>query len=121
MGKRRRTSDRQQEQHYKYSGILLPPLPPIPFLTILRLTRRSKLQYKAGWQGNVQRLFSKFPTDEDRELVADFILTCMHQENIAIKTKRVYISSLVSLSKYFDYKKSFNEMTAKDIASRLPG
>ena len=43
----------------------------------------------------------------------------MHQENIAIKTKRVYISSLASLSKYFDYKKSFNEMTAKDIADYL--
>lgn len=83
------------------------------------IDRKVKAAVQGGLQGNVQRLFSKFPTDEDRELVADFILTCMHQENIAIKTKRVYISSLASLSKYFRYKKSFNEMTAKDIADYL--
>ena len=83
------------------------------------IDRKVKAAVQGGLQGNVQRLFCKFPTDEDRELVADFILTCMHQENIAIKTKRVYISSLASLSKYFDYKKSFNEMTAKDIADYL--
>jgi integrase/recombinase XerD len=85
------------------------------------IDKKVKAAVQGGLQGNVQRLFSKFPTDEDRELVADFILTCMHQENIAIKTKRVYISSLASLSKYFDYKKSFNEMTAKDIAEDYLG
>jgi integrase/recombinase XerD len=85
------------------------------------IDKKVKAAVQGGLQGNVQRLFSKFPTDEDRELVADFILTCMHQENIAIKTKRVYISSLASLSKYFDYKKSFNEMTAKDIAADYLG
>jgi integrase/recombinase XerD len=83
------------------------------------IDRKVKAAVQGGLQANVQRLFSKFPTDEDRELVADFILACMHQENIAIKTKRGYISSLASLSKYFDYKKSFNEMTAKDIADYL--
>jgi hypothetical protein len=51
------------------------------------IDRKVKAAVQGGLQANVQRLFSKFPTDEDRELVADFILACMHQENIAIKIK----------------------------------
>ena len=50
-----------------------------------------------------KRLFLKFP-EEDKEIVADFVLTCMHQEKVAIRTKEVYIAGLAYLSKYFDYK-----------------
>ena len=77
---------------------------------------------KAAVQGlhpSIQRLLFKFPTEEDKELVADFVLTCIHQENVAIKTKQVYISSLAYLSKFFDYKKPFKETTGKDIAEYL--
>ncbi|MDQ3999096.1 MAG: hypothetical protein M3208_02635 [Thermoproteota archaeon] len=64
-------------------------------------------------------MFFKFPTEEDKELVADFVLTCMHQENVAIRTKLVYISSLAQPSKYFDYKKPLKGMTGKEIAEYL--
>ena len=43
----------------------------------------------------------------------------MRQENIATKTKRVYIISLVYLSRYFDHKKSFKDLTDKDLADYL--
>lgn len=36
------------------------------------IDRKVKAAVQGGLQGNVQRLFSKFPTDEDRELVADY-------------------------------------------------
>jgi hypothetical protein len=43
----------------------------------------------------------------------------MHQQRIAIKTKRVYITRLAYLSKHFGYKKSFKEITAQDLAGYL--
>jgi hypothetical protein len=70
-------------------------------------------------QRNAQKLFLKFPTEEDKEIVADFVLTCMHQKKVAIRTKEVYIAGLAYLSKYFDYKKPFQEMTGKDVAAYL--
>jgi hypothetical protein len=35
-----------------------------------------------------QRLFLELPRDEDRQLVADFIIDSYHEKNIAVKTKR---------------------------------
>jgi hypothetical protein len=34
----------------------------------------------------------ELPTDQDKEVIADFLLTCMHQENIALTTKRTYLA-----------------------------
>jgi hypothetical protein len=42
-----------------------------------------------GLQATIKRMVSRFPTDQDKELVADFLLACMQQENIAIKSKSV--------------------------------
>jgi hypothetical protein len=53
---------------------------------------------------SIQRLFLEFPTDKDRELVADFLLACIHQENIALATKEAYLKSLFYLSEHFDHK-----------------
>jgi site-specific recombinase XerD len=61
----------------------------------------------------------ELPTDEDRELVADFLLACMHQENIALTTKWTYLANLVYFSRYFDNKKSFKDMTDKDVVDYL--
>jgi hypothetical protein len=36
----------------------------------------------------IQKIFLEFPTDKDKELVADFLLDCVRQENIAVGTKR---------------------------------
>jgi hypothetical protein len=46
-----------------------------------------------GLQKSVQNYFLEFPTERDKELVADFLITCSQQENIAIKTKRVNLES----------------------------
>ena len=69
---------------------------------------------------SIQRLFLEFPTDKDKEMVADFLLACIHQENIALATKEAYLKSLFYLSEHFDHKKSFKEdMTDRDIADYL--
>lgn len=70
---------------------------------------------------SLQRLFLEFPTDEDKELVADYLLTCMHQENITLSTKKVYLLTLFYLSRHFNHKKSFKEMmmSSNDITDYL--
>jgi hypothetical protein len=72
-----------------------------------------------GLQPNVKRLFLKFPSETDKELVADFLLVCQRQENIALATKRMYLLNLAYLSKHFNYQKSFKDITAKDITNFL--
>lgn len=54
----------------------------------------------AGLQKSIQNYFFEFPTDRDKEIVADFILTCSQQENIVIKTKRIYLVALAFLSRF---------------------
>lgn len=43
----------------------------------------------------------------------------MHQENMAIKTKHVYITGTVFVSMYFDHKKSLNDLIDKDLSDYL--
>lgn len=64
-----------------------------------------------------QWLLLELPTDKDRELVADFIIDSYHEQNITVATKQVYIHSLVYLSRYLRYEKSFQDMTANDVVS----
>ena len=53
-------------------------------------------------------------------MVADFLLACIHQENIALATKEAYLKSLFYLSEHLDHKKSFKEdMTDRDITDYL--
>jgi integrase len=68
---------------------------------------------------HVQNLFLDFPTEHDKELVADYLLTCIKQENIFPNTKRIYLIALNYLSKHLQHKKSFESMTAKDLTSYL--
>jgi hypothetical protein len=42
----------------------------------------------AGLQKSIQNYFLDFPTERDKEVVADFMLACSQQENVAIKPKR---------------------------------
>jgi Phage integrase, N-terminal SAM-like domain len=73
----------------------------------------------AGLQGTVKNKFKLFPTDKDKELVADFLQACLRQENITVSTKKVYILGLNYLSKHFSYRKSFIDITAQDISNYL--
>ena len=57
-------------------------------------------------------------SDEDRELIADFILDYPNDNNgiaLANSTKKGYISNLVYLSRYLEHKKCFREMDNQDI------
>jgi hypothetical protein len=44
-----------------------------------------------GLQKSVQNYFMEFPTERDKELVAEFLIACSQQENVAVKTRRVSI------------------------------
>jgi hypothetical protein len=57
-----------------------------------------------------QRLFLELPTDHAKELVADFIIHSYHERNITLNTKRVYVATLVYLSRALNHKKAFEEM-----------
>lgn len=69
----------------------------------------------------IRDLFLEFPTDRDKELVADFIIACDRQENIAISTKRAYLVELARLSKSKSksVKKPLESMVAKDLTEYL--
>jgi integrase len=78
-------------------------------------------QASSGLQGTIQRLFLRLPTEEDKELLADFILDSLQKQSVKTRTRRVYITALVYLSKYHKYKKSFKQMSDKDIAAFVDG
>jgi Phage integrase, N-terminal SAM-like domain len=73
----------------------------------------------AGLQPSIQKLFLEFPSERDKELVGDFILAGMKQENIAVATKRIYLMALAYLSRYYENKISFEAMTAHDLSNYL--
>ena len=39
-----------------------------------------------GLQKSIQNYFMEFTTERDKELVADFLISCSQQENVAIKS-----------------------------------
>ena len=74
----------------------------------------------AGIKPSVQWRLMELPRPEDKELIADFILNWSNDSggsNLMMRpnTKRAYIDSLVYLSRHFNHKKSFKEMTRQDI------
>jgi hypothetical protein len=82
----------------------------------------SAINYKiklavTGLQKGVQNLFLEFPIEHDKELVADFVLAGVQQENVTIATKRTYIIALAYLSRYV--KKTFDTMTSSDLTTYL--
>ena len=84
----------------------------------LALDRKIKLACQ-GLLPNAQWTLMELPRDEDKELIADFILNYANESNdgmpMSPNTKRSYIDALVYLSRYHKHKKSFKEMTKEDI------
>jgi integrase len=76
-----------------------------------------KLAVKGLWQPSIQKLFLEFQSDQDKELVADFILACVQEENIAVGTKRAYLIALARLASHV--KKHFDVMTSQDLKTYL--
>jgi hypothetical protein len=66
-----------------------------------------------------QWLLMELPRDEDKELIADFILDYPNDRGnghmMRPNTKKNYIDSLVYLSRHHKHKKSFKDMTRHDI------
>lgn len=56
--------------------------------------------------------------EADKELVADFINDCVRQDQIKPTTRRAYIHSLISFSRYHSHK-AFREMTRLDVNAYL--
>jgi len=61
----------------------------------------------------------EFPTERDKELVADFLITCRQQENVAVKTRRVYLIALTYLCRFMGRNKSFDAITSKELSAFL--
>lgn len=84
----------------------------------LALDRKIKLACQ-GLMPNAQWTLMELPRDEDKELIADFILNYANESNdgmpMAPNTKRSYIDALVYLARHHGHKKSFNQMTKEDI------
>jgi|SRR5919109_30764 hypothetical protein len=72
-----------------------------------------------GLQKSIQNYFLEFPTENDKESVADFILSCSQQENVAVKTKCVYLIALTYLSRFLNNEKSFDAITDKELSAFL--
>lgn len=71
-------------------------------------------------QPSVQNLFLEFPTDHDKELVADFITDCVKRENIKTGTRRAYLVAFARLyntnvTSHHVKGKSLEAITAKDL------
>jgi hypothetical protein len=76
----------------------------------------------AGLRPFVKRYFFEFASDHDKELVADFVLSCVRQENITSNTRRAYIVAIATMARYFfkgEKKKDISAITNKDLAGYL--
>jgi hypothetical protein len=76
----------------------------------------------AGLRPFVKRYFFEFASDRDKELVADFVLSCFRQENITSNTRRAYIVAVATMARYFfkgEKKKDISAITSKDLAGYL--
>jgi integrase len=78
-----------------------------------------KLAVVGLWQPSIQNLFLEFPTDRDKELVADFIVDCVNKENIRTGTRRAYLVALARLCTHVKQYKSLEAITAKDLSAYL--
>ena len=54
----------------------------------------------AGLPKSIANLFLEFSTDHDKKLVADFLDSCLKQENISVNTKRVYLVALAYFARW---------------------
>lgn len=72
-------------------------------LDLLQQQSKKKIKQACSIGGDIppsiQRRFLELPRDEDRVLIADFIIDCYNHQNITPSTKQVYIANLVYLSR----------------------
>jgi hypothetical protein len=100
----------KDQKHYK----------PIQEFTTNNLALDRKIKEACiGLRPCTQHLLMELPTDEDRELIADYIIEWANTYGngimMSVNTKIGYITSLVYLSRYVGHKKSFKQMTREDI------
>jgi hypothetical protein len=70
-----------------------------------------------GLPRSIANLFLEFPTDYNKELVANFLDSCSKQENISLNTKRVYLIALGYLAR--EVKKPLELVTSSDLKTYL--
>jgi hypothetical protein len=70
-----------------------------------------------GLPRSIANLFLEFPTDHNKEVVANFLDSCIKQENISLNTKRIYLVALA----YFvrEVKKPLELVTSTDLKTYL--
>jgi integrase len=72
-----------------------------------------------GLKPSTQHLLLELPRDEDKELIADYIIEWANTYGNGLmmspNTKVGYITSLVYLSRFLNHSKSFKQMTREDI------
>ena len=70
----------------------------------------------SGLKKTIQRYFIRdIINEKDKELVADFIISCVKHDNVKLSTKRVYVVALAYLCRYLANKQnnvSLDEVTA---------
>jgi hypothetical protein len=66
-----------------------------------------------GLPRSISNLFLEFPNDYNKELVANFLDSCIKQENISISTKRVYLISLAYVAR--SARKPLETITANEL------
>jgi hypothetical protein len=70
----------------------------------------------SGLQKTIQKYFIRdIINEKDKELAADFIISCVKQDNVKPSTKRVYVIALAYLCRYLADKQnsvSLDKMTA---------
>jgi galactose-1-phosphate uridylyltransferase len=66
-----------------------------------------------GLPRSIANLFLEFPNDHNKEVVANFLDSCIKQENISIRTKRVYLIALAYLARWA--KKPLETITADEL------
>jgi hypothetical protein len=71
---------------------------------------------------STQWLLMELPRDEDKELIADFIINWSNESedgmSMSPNTKTAYVSALVYLARHHNHKKSFKEMSPEDFFSK---
>jgi hypothetical protein len=74
----------------------------------------------SGLPRSISNLFLEFPTDHNKDLVANFLYSCIKQENISINTKRVYLIALAYLAREIkNNNKSLELVTSSDLKTYL--
>jgi hypothetical protein len=71
----------------------------------------------SGLPRSIANLFLEFPTDDNKEIVANFLDSYTKQENISLNTKRVYLIALAYLAR--EVKKPLELVTNSDLKTYL--